>query len=108
MAKHHPRYRNASIDISARLCALRRQYNYTQQQIADFVYVKIKTYQAYENKISEPSIHTLLRLAELYCFATVNELLGLENEEPAGGLLKKYRRAPMDKRRIVDFVLKAG
>lgn len=67
--------------LGKKLAALRKQYNYTQRGVAEQIQLKEKTYQAYEEGRATPSIFTLIILQQLYFFVTVNDMLGLIEEE---------------------------
>ncbi len=49
-----------------RLLELRTLHHYTQCQIASHLYITQPSYIRYENGTAEPSIDTLIRLAELF------------------------------------------
>lgn len=62
-----------------RLRLLRDYREMTQQQVADFLNVNRSTYSYYENGKTEPSITTLMRLAELFN-VTLDSLLNMEKD----------------------------
>lgn len=92
------------INIPSRLRCLRTENKFTQTAVADFLKMKYPAYAAYEEGRSEPSIHTLLRLAELYG-CSVNELLGLEKMPKQALIIQQYHSVSPEKRKIVDFIL---
>ena len=49
-----------------KLLELRKQHNKTQQELAEYLNTKHQTYGAYEKGINEPSIKTLIKLADYY------------------------------------------
>lgn len=61
--------------FNIRLAALRKKHQYTQQQIADALGVTLRTYQRYEAGDFEPSLMTLITLADLY-EVTLDHLVG--------------------------------
>lgn len=48
------------------LFELRTQNNWTQSEVADKLFIKYQSYQAYELGISVPSLKNFIALAELY------------------------------------------
>jgi transcriptional regulator with XRE-family HTH domain len=62
-----------------RLRLLRDYREMTQQQVADFLNVNRSTYSYYENGKTEPSITTLMRMAELFN-VTLDSLLNMEKD----------------------------
>ena len=66
---------------------IRTKRNLTQQQVADKIGCSAIVYSRYENGLRQPSIETLLRLADIFG-VTVDYLLGRQNiEDP---ILSKY------------------
>ena len=59
---------------------IRAKRNLTQQQVADNIGCSAVVYSRYENGIRQPSIETLIRLADLFG-VTVDYLLGRQNVE---------------------------
>lgn len=45
---------------------LRKEYGYTQSEVAEKLGVTYQSYQAYERGIAAPSLKNFIRLAELY------------------------------------------
>ena len=66
---------------------IRTARNLTQQQVADYIGCSAVVYSRYENGIRQPSIETLLRMADLFG-VTVDFLLGRQNVE--NSTLSKY------------------
>ena len=56
--------------------ALREDRDWTQQQVADMLYLNRRTYSAYENGVNTITPELLIQLAELYQ-TSVDYLLGL-------------------------------
>lgn len=56
--------------------ALREDRDWTQQQVADLLFINRRTYSAYENGVNTISPELLIRLAEIY-ETSVDYLLGL-------------------------------
>lgn len=56
--------------------ALREDRDWTQQQVADMLYLNRRTYSAYENGVNAITPELLIQLAELYQ-TSVDYLLGL-------------------------------
>lgn len=53
-------------ELASSLRALRREHQYTQQQLADLIGVKRLTYTNYELGKNRPNIFVLVRIAEVY------------------------------------------
>lgn len=51
--------------FNKRLRALRMKRSYTQQKMADMLEVSLNTYQKYEQAERQPSLDTLVRLADI-------------------------------------------
>ncbi len=51
--------------FNKRLRALRMKRSYTQQKMADMLEVSLNTYQKYEQAERQPSLETLVRLADI-------------------------------------------
>lgn len=63
-----------------RIRALREDRDWTQQRVADLLYINRRTYSAYENGINSITPELLIQIAGLYN-VSVDYLLGLTNEE---------------------------
>ena len=57
---------------------MRIQRHYTQQQMADFIDVALRSYQKYEQGEREPSFATLVQLANIFDIST-DYLLGRDD-----------------------------
>lgn len=60
--------------IASRLKTLRKDKGYKQREVAQKICVSVKTYQAWEHKVNEPTVTMLIRLANVY-EVTVNDIL---------------------------------
>ena len=65
--------------MNERLRALREDKDWTQQQLADMLFINRRTYSAYENGINAVSADTLARIAELFG-TSVDYIMGLTDE----------------------------
>jgi transcriptional regulator with XRE-family HTH domain len=92
------------ITFSNNLKALRNQCNLSQQQIADVVFVAVKTYQAWENRNIEPPLEKVLILANHYG-VTVDSLLNRGAIEPNVSLESKVNTAPEHIRKAIYNLL---
>ena len=63
-----------------RIRALREDRDWTQQQVADLLYINRRTYSAYENGVNSITPELLIQIAGLY-EVSVDYLLGLTDEE---------------------------
>ena len=63
------------IKIAERLRDLRKEQHVTQQSVADYLEIKVRTYQYYEGDDHRPDYETLVRLAD-YFGVTTDYLLG--------------------------------
>lgn len=52
--------------LSENLKTLRKDYGYTQKEIADKLGITYQSYQAYERGIAVPNLKNFIRLAEIY------------------------------------------
>lgn len=48
-----------------RLNMVRKQKGYTAQQMADMLHITIRTYRNYESDTTQPSLRTLVQLADI-------------------------------------------
>ncbi len=53
-------------NFQQRLLELRKQHRFTQCQIAEYLHITQPSYIRYEKGSAEPSIDTLIRLADLF------------------------------------------
>lgn len=58
---------------------LRKRKNLTQEEMSKILNLGSTTYKNYENKITEPSIETLVKLAD-YFNVSIDELVGRETD----------------------------
>jgi transcriptional regulator with XRE-family HTH domain len=96
---------NTNINLSKRLRTLRQDNNLTQKQVAEYLRLKPRTYQAYEEARCEPSLSTICKLCDLYMMAGIDELIGKEPGEKKNELVVRYKSASPEKRNIVDYIL---
>lgn len=75
--------------ISAKLQEWRKRQGFTQQQVADWLGIKLKTYQFYEQNRRKLSLETLFSLCELYLI-TPNDLLGYVDIQSLNILCNRY------------------
>ncbi len=61
--------------FAERLTELRKQYKYTQRQMADILGISQPSYMRYENDTSEPTQENLVKLADAFD-VSVDYLLG--------------------------------
>lgn len=61
--------------VLLRLKELRNQHGYTQQQLADYLDITVRSYQRYESGDCEPPLVTLIAIADFFN-VTVDYLLG--------------------------------
>lgn len=76
--------------VFERIRDLRKDRNWTQQFVADQIYVNRRTYAAYENGVNSMSPETLISLALLFN-TSVDYLLGITDEA------KPYPRSYLSK-----------
>jgi transcriptional regulator with XRE-family HTH domain len=97
-----------NIAIPETLKYWREKANISQAEVSEALKMPIKTYQAYEEGRSEPSIKTLLKLKSVFHCNTIEEML-FPFEEPMKSykdkLFENYRKASIEKRKIIDFIL---
>lgn len=68
--------------VYRRIRDLREDNNFTQQQIADKLFINRRTYAAYENGVNSMTPETLIKIAKIYS-VSVDYLLGLtDNPNP--------------------------
>lgn len=67
-----------------RIRDLREDHDWTQQKIADMLYINRRTYAAYENGVNSMTPETLVKIAQIYG-VSVDYLLELtDNPKPYG------------------------
>lgn len=92
------------IKINERLKEVRAKKRLTQASVADTIGISRTSYQSYEEGRAQPSIETLIALSSLYCFSSINELLG--HAKPSmHPLVEKYAVLGEAEKKIVDFIL---
>ena len=64
--------------IYPRVKDLREDHDYTQQKIADMLFINRRTYCAYENGINALPVEVLIKLAKIYNTST-DYILGLSD-----------------------------
>ena len=62
-------------DFPARLKAIRRQRGKTQRELAEYLGMKIRSYQFYEGGAREPPIDKLIAIAD-YLDVSIDDLVG--------------------------------
>ena len=67
------------IKIAERLRDLRKEQHITQQSVADYLGIKVRTYQYYEGNGHRPDYETLVKLADFFD-VTADYLLGREEK----------------------------
>ena len=67
------------IRFTERLQALRREHNLTQQNMADLLEIKLRSYQYYEGGGRRPDWETLIALAD-YFHVSIDYLIGRTEE----------------------------
>lgn len=65
--------------FTQRLKELRLENGMTQQQIASLLNIRQQSYTRYENGTGEPSLQTLIKLAEIFSVST-DYLLGISDD----------------------------
>jgi len=68
--------------VYERIRNLREDNDYTQQQIADMLYINRRTYSAYENGVNNLPVEILIKLAKIYNTSTDYLLNLTDNTEP--------------------------
>ena len=53
-------------NLSENLHELRKQFGYTQKQVAEKIGITYQSYQAYERGIAVPTLQNFIKLAKLY------------------------------------------
>ena len=77
--------------FNKRLRALRMKRSYTQQKMADMLEVSLNTYQKYEQAERQPSLDTLVRLADILEVPTDYLLCRDEMLKSLGVSVDEYR-----------------
>ena len=64
--------------LSKNLKSLRKDYGYTQKQIAEILGITYQSYQAYERGITTPTLKHFIKIAEIYD-VSLDFLIGKED-----------------------------
>jgi len=75
-------YKGGESMVYERIRNLREDNDYTQQQIADMLYINRRTYSAYENGVNNLPVEILIKLAKIYNTSTDYLLNLTDNTEP--------------------------
>lgn len=84
----------ARVGAAVRLKEIRKSRHLKQQDVADILNIKLRTYQNYEREINGPGIDVICKLADYY-EVTTDYLVGLsdqENNYPDELLLVLYKK----------------
>jgi len=87
------------MSINEKLRDLRIKNNFTQKDVAEKLMLTRPTYNAYEQKISEPNIETLIKLAEFY-HTSIDYLVGRNVENINLEAIKPV------KKKLIQYILK--
>ena len=92
--------------IYERLKALRKENNYLQKDLADFLSISKSAYGYYEQGRNEPDIQTIVKLAEFYKVSTDYLLCKTDVEDKTlekkeSDIIKMYRSLDEDSKNIV-------
>lgn len=90
---------------------LRKQKKLTQQAVSEILKIDRTTYSKYETGDSEPSIETIIKLADIF-EASIDEIIGykaknvsmITNKEFQ--MIYKYRNTTQERKNIIDELLK--
>lgn len=96
--------------LGKRLKVLRESAGYSQAEVSECLGLSRGAYGHYETGAACPSLASLLQLARLYGFRSLDGLLGEQitgegYDEVHTDLESKYYSSSLDRRRIVDFIL---
>lgn len=85
--------------------------NLTQGAMAHLLKIKRSRYGAYEDGRAMAPFHILNHICEIFSLSSIDELLQKDSKivkrvKKLDEVSEKYRRAPMEAKRIVDFILK--
>lgn len=53
-------------NLAKNLKALRKEFGYTQQYVADQIGIKVQSYHTYETGVTVPTLQNFVKLAKLY------------------------------------------
>lgn len=90
-----PQYKKRNLDetkFGDRLTILRLNAGYTQETVAELLFMDSKAYGKYERETAKPSIETIVTLAKLYNVSTDYILRGIETSpfEKLSTILARY------------------
>ena len=80
----------------------RKKYNYTQTQIANYIQTSQQTYSDYENGKTQPTIETLIKLADFY-HVSLDELVGRPTSLINKMILTERERSIIEKVLVMDL-----
>lgn len=86
----------------------RAKLQLSRVDVAKLLEMKNGTYAAYEEGRSEPSIETMIKLKKIFQCTTIEEMLFPFNHPILSykdRIFENYRKASLEKRKIVDFIL---
>jgi transcriptional regulator with XRE-family HTH domain len=92
------------MSLATNIRKYRIQRGLSQNRVAQYLQIKAGTYQAYEARRAEPSVHTLAELRDLYGLSSIDAFLR-GTDKPAPSIDTKYRQLNKRDRAIVDAVL---
>jgi transcriptional regulator with XRE-family HTH domain len=96
--------------IGSNIRRFRMRLGLTQQGLADLIAINRHNIGSYEEGRAEPGFDNLKKLADFFC-VTVEEMLTENAQMKITGKTKKdqvyekYTRLPIEKRKIVDFIM---
>ena len=82
-----------------KLQSLRKQNNYTQEELADIMNVSRQSISKWESDIAFPETEKLIALAKLYN-CSIDYLLNNENDDPICGIIKQKEGKVYNKKRL--------
>ncbi|MDE3837895.1 XRE family transcriptional regulator [Bacillus methanolicus] len=87
--------------LAERLVKLRKENNYTQQRVADFLGITRPAYTAYERGTRQPDYDILTKLADFYD-VSVDYLLG-RTDDPEPSKMDKLRKLGLKEGEEIHF-----
>ena len=89
------------MNISKNLAYYRKEYNYTQEQVAELCDVSRQAYAKWESGESFPSLDKLITLSEIYNISIDSLLTGKASIDPLASIRdKRYEQAKKEAREI--------
>ena len=82
-----------------KLQSLRKQNNYTQEELADIMNVSRQSISKWESDVAFPETEKLIALAKLYN-CSIDYLLNNENDDPICGIIKQKESKVYNKKRL--------